>query len=212
MTSQVHHHHVVRSYAKQAHKYDRRFKGYLDGTLSVAIEAMDLSGNEKVLDLACGTGELERRLISTYPKLNLTGIDLSEAMLDLARGKLSRHPQVVLKQADSRQIPFPDHSFDIVVSCSAFHYMREPDKVLREIHRVLVKGGRFILIDWCRDFLFAKFYHLFRSAFVPAHYTVYGLEEIQRMMKKGKLKPVSHETFTVQFVWKMMCVEGVKPA
>ncbi len=210
MSTHIHHHQVVKSYAKQAHKYDRRFKGYLDGTLSVAIEAMHLSGNERVLDLACGTGELERRLVSSYPKLPLTGIDLSEAMLDLARNKLHRYPHIVLKQADGRSIPFPDHSFDVVVSCSAFHYMREPDKVLGEINRVLVKGGRFILIDWCHDFLFAKFYHLFRSAFVPAHYAVYGLDEIQSMMKKAGLNPVNFDTFTVQFVWKMMCVEGVK--
>ncbi len=208
--SDIIHEEVVQSYAKQAHKYDRRFKNYLEGSLGAALEMMRLTGKERILDVACGTGELERRILEHFPHQPICGVDVSQHMLNLAQAKLAQYPHLEFKQADSRHLPQDRGSFDLVVTCSAFHYMREPEKVLAEISRVLVPGGRFIIVDWCRDFLFGKLYHYFRSAFFPAHYDVYGLRQMKEMMLEAGLQPQNHQTFTVRFIWKMMCVEGVK--
>ena len=206
------HHSVVRSYARQARVYDRLFKNYLDGTLSTALDLMELKGHERILDVACGTGELERKIFEVYPKQIVEGIDISEEMLRLARIKLLQFPQLNLVCGDSRHLPFPNNRFDIVVSCSAFHYMREPQKVLAEAARVLKPGGKLIIIDWCYDFLFGKIYHRFRRIFFPSHYRVYGLAELQDMMRTAGLTPTTHDTFSVQFTWRMMGVVSVKVA
>lgn len=204
------HHSVVRSYARQARIYDRIFKNYLDGTLGTALDLMELTGAETILDVACGTGELERKILERFPRQNIEGIDLSEEMLRQARKKLSNFSHLNWVCADSRHLPFSDNRFDIVISCSAFHYMREPQKVLNEAARVLKPGGKLIIIDWCYDFLFGKMYHRFRRLFFPSHYRVYRLAELQDMMREAGLTPTHSETFSVQFTWRMMGVVSVK--
>ncbi len=212
MPNDVHsdHHKVVRQYAHHVRWYDRRFAEYLDATLGVALDMMALTGTERILDVACGTGELERRIVEQFPHQYIRGVDLSDHMLAVAEQKVGRFPNVQLEKADSRTLPFPDAHFDIVVSCSAFHYMREPQRVINEFARVTAPGGRVIVLDWCRDFLMAKCYHLFRRVFFPAHYNVYGLTQMQALMQTAGLTPTQHRLFSVIGFWKMMCVEARK--
>lgn len=210
MEAEIHHQKVIKSYARQAHKYDRRFKNYLEGSLGAALLAMDLRGTENILDVACGTGELEKKILEKFPHQKIWGIDLSENMLSQARQKVNSYPNVSFEKADSRKLPFASASFDVVVSSSALHYMKEPEKVFSECARVLSSGGQLIIVDWCRDFLFAKIYHLFRKSFVPAHHDVYGLEKLKEMMSLAGLAPIDEKTFTVRFFWKMMMVKALK--
>lgn len=204
------HNDVIKSYERQATQYDRRFAGYIDHTLGVALEMLQLRGTEKILDVACGTGELERRVTRAFPQMHMVGFDLSDAMLAEAKNKLAAFPNVQWQQGDSRQLPFPDNQFDIVISCSALHYMRDPQIVMREFARVTRPGGRVVILDWCRDFLFAKLYHYFRSATVPAHHNVYRLREMYELMRNAGLQPTRTRTFTTLMLWKMMCVEATK--
>lgn len=204
------HEHVVETYAKQATIYDRRFKDYLEGTLSPLLERLALRGDEKILDLACGTGELERRLFAKNKTQPVWGFDISQEMLDLAKIKNAEAPNFQIICGDSRQLPFENNQFDVITICSAFHYMREPEKVLAECARVLKPGGRFVVVDWCYDFWRGKFYHLFRSLFFPAHYNVYGLKEFKKMLSQAGLTPVFDRTFFVEMIWSMMHVEACK--
>ena len=209
-TTHPQHTKVVKSYARQAWFYDWRFKNYLEETLRVALEALRLTGKEKILDVACGTGELERRIFDKFPQQPVWGVDISQHMLDLAHEKLGSKNNLILKQCDSQKIPFDDGQFDHVVTCSAFHYMREPQKVINEFARVLKPGGSVVLLDWCWDFFNAKVYHYFRKIFFPAHYRVYSLQEIRQMYEKAGLKVTQEKTFTVRVIWRMMCVTGEK--
>lgn len=176
----------------------------------MVMRALHLTGKEKILDVACGTGELERRIFSKFPDQPVWGADISQHMLDLAHEKLGKIDNLVLKQADCQKLPFADGEFDRVVNSSAFHYMREPQLVIDEMARVLKPGGSVIIMDWCWDFLNAKLYHYFRKTFFPAHYRVYSLAEIKSMYEKAGLKVAAVETFSVRLIWKMMCVTGQK--
>lgn len=80
-------HAAQRAYDRLAHSYDRRWRYYVDATLEAVVKAVQFEGHERVLDLACGTGELERRLIARWPKLPLVGLDVSRAMLEQADTK-----------------------------------------------------------------------------------------------------------------------------
>ena len=94
-----------------------------------------------VLELACGTGIVTRRLRKALPdSATLVATDLNDAMIDYARAAVP-DPGIVWQQADAQALPFEDASFDVVV-CQ-FGFMFLPDKALgfREARRVLLPGG-----------------------------------------------------------------------
>lgn len=76
-----------RSYDRLAPDYDRRWKFYVDATLRAVMETARFEGSERVLDLACGTGALEMRLLEQWPELRMVGVDVSLGMLRQAAGK-----------------------------------------------------------------------------------------------------------------------------
>ena len=104
-----------------------------------------------VLEIACGTGvmtgRLRERLDST---VRLTATDLSKAMLDYARGKLSERRDIEWREADAVKLPFGDCEFGAVV-CS-FGVMFVPDKqaAFREAYRVLKQDGILLFNVWDR--------------------------------------------------------------
>lgn len=104
---------------------------------------------ERLLELACGTGIVTRRLAQTLPEgATLTATDLNEAMLAVARESVGSTPRIAYRQADACTLPFADASFDALV-CQ-YGVMFFPDKALamREARRVLATGGRYIFNVW----------------------------------------------------------------
>ncbi|WP_394361179.1 class I SAM-dependent methyltransferase [Amycolatopsis sp. SB7-3] len=98
-----------------------------------------------VLEVAVGTG----LNLPLYPDgVTLTGIDLSDGMLAIARGRAERlgHP-VTLRRADAHALPFDADSFDTVVCTLGLCAIPDDGKALREMARVLRPGGRLILLD-----------------------------------------------------------------
>lgn len=60
-------------YDRLAAIYDRRWAGYVDATLRAVVDELKLSGQERILDVPCGTGELQRRLRQRWPGVRLVG-------------------------------------------------------------------------------------------------------------------------------------------
>lgn len=102
-----------------------------------------------LLDVACGTGRLLRDIRRQYPRMALSGVDLSQAYLDEARAHLGALRAVDFRHANAEALPFPDASLDIVTCVFLFHEL--PPEVRRtvagEIARVLKPGGLFVFID-----------------------------------------------------------------
>lgn len=116
--------------------------------------AADLAGRAttapaaNVLELACGTGRVTRHLAAHLtPPAQLTATDLNPGMLAVAQRKILA-PHVAWDVVDMTRIPYADEAFGLVV-CQ-FGVMFAPDKprVLREMHRVLVPGGRLLFNTW----------------------------------------------------------------
>jgi len=104
-------------------------------------------GSGSVLDVGCGTGEIELVLAAKYPQATFTGIDLEEAHLERARSKNAKFgSRVRFQTGDALNIPFPDDSFDFVVCRHLLQAVPDAPQVLREIRRVLKPGGRAHLI------------------------------------------------------------------
>jgi ubiquinone/menaquinone biosynthesis C-methylase UbiE len=102
----------------------------------------------RVLEVACGTGIVTRRLREALPAgATVVATDVSEPMIAHAREAVPA-PGIVWQQADAQSLPFEDGSFDVVV-CQ-FGFMFVPDKIqaFREARRVLVPGGLLLASVW----------------------------------------------------------------
>jgi ubiquinone/menaquinone biosynthesis C-methylase UbiE len=100
-----------------------------------------------LVDLGCGPATVLRRLAAQRPDLSLTGVDIDEAMLSIARRRL---PQVRFLQGSIDKLPIDDASADVVISSMVFHHLKRDVKqaAFREAKRILKPGGLFLLCDF----------------------------------------------------------------
>jgi len=104
---------------------------------------------ERVLEIACGTGIVTRRLRDALPPTTeIVATDLNPDMFEFAKPKFGERENVIWQQADASALPFPNCSFDAAV-CQ-FGVMFVPDKAaaMRESYRVLRSGGVFLFNVW----------------------------------------------------------------
>jgi ubiquinone/menaquinone biosynthesis C-methylase UbiE len=103
----------------------------------------------RVLDVACGTGRFLAQIKSNWPRLPVTGLDLSPYYLAEARERLRSWSRVSLVEGAAEKLPFPDGEFDVVTSVYLLHEL--PRKVrhdaLMEMARVLKPGGLLVVVD-----------------------------------------------------------------
>ena len=102
-------------------------------------EAAGVSPGQAVLDVGCGTGIVARTAADLVgPEGAVTGVDLNEAMLTVARRV---RPAINWRQADVAALPFPDASFDVVLSQMAMMFFADRQAALAELRRVVRPGG-----------------------------------------------------------------------
>ena len=132
----------------QAAEYDQRDTYYYsqNGKIScrdIAEQIRDVS-YETLLDVGCGTGFLIDLLVKRRAA-KYCGVDLSDEMIRVAKGKAIPGAEFTVGSAD--KLPYPDGSFDIVTCSQSFHHYPYPEKAMREAKRVLKPGGLYILSD-----------------------------------------------------------------
>jgi ubiquinone/menaquinone biosynthesis C-methylase UbiE len=135
-----------RAWDRQASRYDRQMGWWerrLFGQDNRPWAARRAEGD--ALDVAVGTG---LNLPFYGPDVRVTGIDLSPAMLEVARQRaadLGR--EVGLREGDAHHLPFADASFDTVVCTFSLCNIPDPHQAVAEMRRVLRPGGRLVLVD-----------------------------------------------------------------
>lgn len=102
-----------------------------------------------VLEVACGTGILTRQLrASLPPTVRLVATDLNKPMIEHAQSKLGGHEAIDWRQADAAALPFPSASFAAVACQFGLMFVPDKDAAIREVRRVLAKGGLFAFNVW----------------------------------------------------------------
>ena len=142
-----------------AERYDTQVEVLFNGTANAirrqALPALHevFRGRDqrtlRLLDIGCGTGRFIDAVKQAWPKLPVTGVDLSEAYLKEAKRHLRRRSRLKLVVGNGEALPVPDASQDAVTSIFMLHEL-PPDvrrTLFRECARVLKPGGRLVMVD-----------------------------------------------------------------
>lgn len=128
-----------------AKKYDKLWvqkyslrptRNYILSTLSAGINK---DKNIKILDLGCGPGELINEISNNFYNCNVTGIDFSEKMLEISRQRNSEAKHIKMDAEDLCKL---DDKFDIITCTHSLPYYKTPEKVMKELSRLLDDDGR----------------------------------------------------------------------
>jgi ubiquinone/menaquinone biosynthesis C-methylase UbiE len=162
---------------------------------------------ESVLELACGSGILTRRLRNALPNRRLVATDLNPGMIAYARPKFSPGGNIEWLEADAAALPFSDSSFGAVVCQFGVMFVPEKELVMREAYRVLSPGGVFFFNVWdsMEHNRFAQIAHKTISSFFdvdpPTFYEIpfsfYDPVVIRDLLEQAGFKSI--EKFRVSF-------------
>ena len=102
---------------------------------------------ERVVDFACGPGYLTMAFAAA--SADAVGVDTTETFLDGARAEAARRniANVTFVRGDAAETPLDTAAFDVAVCRAAFHHFEEPGRVLAEMRRVTMPGGRILVLD-----------------------------------------------------------------
>lgn len=171
------------TFNQQAPTYDKDIRGQHARTLyPVLLKKLSNISYHSALDLGCGTGEMIRLILEQDRNKKLTGIDLSEKMLEVAKEKLKDKATFIL--GDSEQLPFPENTFDVVFCNDSFHHYPAPEKVLAEIQRVLKHKGTFIMCDCWQPTLSRAIMNFYMKYSKEGDVRIYSKQEICTMFSK----------------------------
>jgi len=142
-------HSIEKAYQRYANIYDVTFGKIFHRGRVVSVELLNIQPDESVLEVGVGTG-LTLPFFPSHCKV--TGIDLSEHMLDKARENIESHGMrnVEIKKMDATHMDFPDNHFDSVIAAYVISVVPDPVKVLKEMMRVCKKGGKIVFINHFR--------------------------------------------------------------
>ena len=110
-----------------------------------------LKGNEKVLDVGCGTGSFCLMVAKALNKGSVCGIDLSSKMVAIAKGKTGHVAHKIdYRVGNSMELPCNSKAFDVVFTSLMYHHLdyEEKRRTLGEIHRVLKRNGRYVSVEF----------------------------------------------------------------
>jgi|SRR5215207_4408987 len=115
------------------------------------VDRADIRMDHRVLEIGCGTGNLALLVKRLHPDADVIGLDPDAKVLARARRKAGRKAlSIQLDRGFAQELPYPDASFDRVLSALMFHHLGSDEKgeTLREVRRVLRPGGSLHLLDF----------------------------------------------------------------
>ena len=180
-----------RSKAASRRWFDRRAGRYEGGATSrwrdpvqqASLAAVDLTGDDVLLDVGCGTGAASRAA-GPVAKF-VVGVDLAPEMIRRATELATGVENVRFLVADSEQLPFDDGEFTAVLCSNSFHHYPDPLQAVREMARVLATDGRLVISDACADLATARIADAVLRRIEPGHVRLYRSSELGSFLQRS---------------------------
>jgi ubiquinone/menaquinone biosynthesis C-methylase UbiE len=182
--------------------FDRRARAYEGGWTArwrdpvqrESLAALELTSEDRLLDLSCGTGAASREAAPLVT--SVAGVDLSSEMIREATDRSTGIGNLTFEVADAEALPFADGSFTAVLCSNAFHHYPEPARAVAEMARVLATSGRLVIGDACSDSRSARIADAFLRRFEPGHVRLYRSRELGGFILTAGLSGVRLRTMT----------------
>lgn len=123
------------------------FAQYLEPGALAFLEHLAIEPGTRMLDLGCGAGQIA--IPAARAGVKVTGVDIATNLIERARARAEAEGlEAKFEEADAEMLPYPDASFDMVVSLIGAMFAPRPDRVAEEMLRVCRPGGRIAMANW----------------------------------------------------------------
>lgn len=150
--------------------------------LSMMLTRYNLAGeyisNKKVLEIACGAGMGLGYLAEKAA--TVVGGDIDARLVDIAKNSYQENKEIEILELDAHALPFSDNSFDVVLLYEAIYYLKDIEKALAEVKRILTPSGRFIISTVNKE------WHGFNPS--PHSVRYYSLDKLNTLLKSAQFK------------------------
>jgi demethylmenaquinone methyltransferase/2-methoxy-6-polyprenyl-1,4-benzoquinol methylase len=176
--------HALEMFSKLPRSYDEvaaAFSFFQDPRWrKAAVEAVEAEPDDRVLDVACGTGLVSAALVERWG-CRVVGLDQSAAMLGRAQARATADPRLAERigfvEGEAESLPFADGEFDHLTFTYLLRYVEDPAATLRELARVVKPGGHVSSLEFCvPSGAWFWLWHL---------YTRVGLPALGRLVSRG---------------------------
>jgi len=180
------------------------------------LNMMNPSKNQKLIDVACGTGDIGKLYLDNTDKENfITCVDPNEGMIATGKEKLKKYNNINWVISSAENLPLKENSFDFYTISFGLRNTKDLDKSLSEAHRVLKPGGRFFCLEFSKiqnenlDFVYKQYSKIIPliGKFIvgqkePYEYLIESIEkflnqdELIDLMKKNRFEKCSYRNLS----------------
>lgn len=185
---------VQETFSKNAEKYLTSHTHSKGKDLALMVEWSEPKRDWIALDIATGGGHVAKTF---SPHVNkVVASDLTKDMLENTASHLGEYKNISYEVADAEQLPFSDHSFDLITCRIAPHHFPNPKSFIREVSRVLKQDGKFIMIDNVapEEAELADFMNTLENMRDTSHVRCLPVSEWQKLCKKYHLHVLKSRT------------------
>ncbi len=167
----------------------------LSGVRDTVVNFTNAEKGSKILDVATGTGQ--QAFAFAKKGYEVVGIDLSEAMLNVAKKK-NKYRNAKFEVADATNLPFEDNSFDVSSVSFALHEMplKIREKVLKEMVRVTKQKGIIVVVDYDlpKNKLGRSLVYHFIALYEPEYYKDFIKSDLEALLNKNRIEEIEKRT------------------
>lgn len=193
---QKHNEKIVEQFSKQAVSFTK-IQGHYD-SVDTLIKMSEVSKQDRVLDMACGTGIMACGFAKIAKEV--IGLDITQEMLKQAHKKQNEEnlTNIHFEIGDVEALPYDDESFDIVVTRYSFHHFLDVKKVFEEMIRVCKKGGKVMVVDVALEKQFEKAFNEMERLRDPSHTKALSKKEFENLFADARLSEHKISSYEVE--------------
>jgi len=151
----------------------------------------------QILDVGCNSGTFTKQIYNVLPESKIYGIDISQNAISYAEQK---YKNISFSVAWAEKLPFKENSFDLATCFEVLEHVDEPDKIIREMLRVLRKKGNMIIIVPTENLLFRMIWALWTifgpgSVWKHTHVQKFTKDSLDVLLRKFGCRILKRKTF-----------------